>query len=226
MAYYRASRPKVAKLVSNLALREKVEHDLEKRYSPEQITGRLRVEFPDDSEMRVSPETIYQSLYVQSRGALRRDLAVCLRTGRALRRPSRKVGQRKNRIPNMINIAERPAEVEDRAVPGNWESQCFVKPPERRSAVRSSTSGWPVAVPRGRRRGGGRGRSRLGCGCVCWRASSGSSRGSGRRASCWFGLRGRRRAAVHGYNAGGGAGCRCAGPSRSAPGPGRRPRRG
>src|SRR5664279_1566938 len=126
MAYYRASRPKVAKLVSNLALREKVEHDLEKRYSPEQITGRLRVEFPDDSEMRVSPETIYQSLYVQSRGALRRDLAVCLRTGRALRRPSRKVGQRKNRIPNMINISERPPEVEDRAVPGNWEGDLII----------------------------------------------------------------------------------------------------
>ena len=58
---------------------------------------------------------------MQSRGALRRDLAVCLRTGRALRRPSRKTGQRKNRIPNMINISERPPEVEDRAVPGNWE---------------------------------------------------------------------------------------------------------
>jgi hypothetical protein len=64
--------PKVAKLVSNLALREKVEHDLEKRYSPEQIVGRLCLEFPDDLEMRVSTETIYQSLYVVSRGALRR----------------------------------------------------------------------------------------------------------------------------------------------------------
>ena len=116
LAYERASRPKAAKLTTNLVLRAKVEKDLEKKYSPEQITGRLRVEFPDDLEMRVSPETIYQSLYVQSRGALRRDLAVCLRTGRALRRPSRKVGQRKNRIPNLINIAERPPEVEDRAV--------------------------------------------------------------------------------------------------------------
>jgi len=119
LAYDRAGRPKPAKLVTNLALRAKVEKDLEKKYSPEQITGRLRVEFPDDPEMRVSPETIYQSIYVQSRGALRRDLAACLRTGRALRRPSRKVGQRKNRIPNMINVSERPAEVEDRAVPGN-----------------------------------------------------------------------------------------------------------
>jgi len=126
MAYHRASRPKPAKLAVNLALREKVEQDLEKKYSPEQITGRLRLQFPDDPEMRVSPETIYQSIYVQSRGALRRDLAVCLRTGRALRRPSRKVGQRKNRIPNMINIAERPAEVEDRAVPGNWEGDLII----------------------------------------------------------------------------------------------------
>ncbi len=120
LAYDRASPPKPAKLATNLVLRAKVEKDLEKKYSPEQITGRLHVEFPEDPEMRVSPETIYQSLYVQSRGALRRDLAVCLRTGRALRRPSRKVGQRKNRIPNMINISERPPEVEDRAVPGNW----------------------------------------------------------------------------------------------------------
>jgi len=78
LAYDRASRPKPAKLATNLALRAAVEQDLEKKYSPEQITGRLRLEFPDDPEMRVSPETIYQSLYVQSRGALRRDLAVCL----------------------------------------------------------------------------------------------------------------------------------------------------
>ena len=126
MAYHRASRPKPAKLATNLVLRAKVEKDLEKKYSPEQISGRLLAEFPDDPEMRVSPETIYQSLYVQSRGALRRDLAVCLRTGRAVRRPSRKPGQRKNRIPNMINIVDRPAEVEDRAVPGNWEGDLII----------------------------------------------------------------------------------------------------
>ena len=119
MAYHRASRPKPAKLAANLALRTAVERDLEKRCSPEQITGRLLIEFPDGPEMRVSPESIYQSVYVQSRGASRRDLAVCLRAGRALRHPSRKRGQRKNRIPNMINISERPAEVEDRAGPGN-----------------------------------------------------------------------------------------------------------
>jgi hypothetical protein len=98
-----------AKLVTNLVLRGKVEADLAKKYSPEQIAGRLKLDFPNQPEMQVSTETIYQSLYVQSRGALKRDLTRYLRTGRAVRRPSRKVGQRKNRIPNMINIAERVA---------------------------------------------------------------------------------------------------------------------
>ena len=125
-AYVRASRPKPAKLATNLKLRRKVEEDLRRRYSPEQIVGRLRRQFPDDPEMRVSPETIYQSLYVQSRGALRRDLTKCLRTGRALRRPGRQPHQRKNRIPDMINITERPAEADDRAVPGHWEGDLIV----------------------------------------------------------------------------------------------------
>ena len=126
LAYQRAGRPKPSKLATNPALRKKVERDLQMRYSPEQIAGRLRREFPADPEMRVSSETIYQSLYVQSRGALRRDLARCLRTGRALRRPCRQAGQRKNRIPDMINIAERPAEAEDRAVPGHWEGDLII----------------------------------------------------------------------------------------------------
>ena len=126
LAYERASRPEPAKLATNLVLRRKVEEDLRRRYSPEQIVGRLRREFPDDPEMRVSPETIYQSLYVQSRGALRRDLTKCLRTGRALRRPCRQAGQRKNRIPDMINISERPAEADDRAVPGHWEGDLII----------------------------------------------------------------------------------------------------
>jgi len=125
-AYDRASRPKPAKLATNPKLRERVEADLDKKYSPEQITGRLRADFPNDAGMQVCPETIYQSLYVQSRGALKRELTRRLRTGRALRRPSRKVGQRKNRIPDMVNISERPAEVEDRAVPGNWEGDLII----------------------------------------------------------------------------------------------------
>ncbi len=126
LAYERAGRPKPAKLVTNLVLRGKVEKDLEKKYSPEQVVGRLRLEFPDDPEMWVSTETIYQSLYVQSRGALRRELTACLHTGRALRRPSRKGGQRKNRIPNMVNVSERPAEADDRAVPGHWEGDLII----------------------------------------------------------------------------------------------------
>jgi IS30 family transposase len=126
LAYHRASRPKPAKLLTNLRLRGMVEADLAKKYSPEQIAGRLKVEFPDQPEMQVSTETIYQSLYVQSRGALKQELTRCLRTGRAVRRPSRKVGQRKNRIPNMINISERPAEAGDRAVPGHWEGDLII----------------------------------------------------------------------------------------------------
>ena len=126
LAYQRASRPKPAKLHTNLKLRRQVEEDLCRRYSPEQIVGRLRRLFPDDPEMRVSPETIYQSLYVQSRGALRRDLTTCLRTGRALRRPGRQAGKRRNQIPDMINITARPAEADDRAVPGHWEGDLII----------------------------------------------------------------------------------------------------
>ena len=125
-AYQRASRPKPAKLKLNVALRQRVEQDLGKKYSPEQIAGRLRADFPDRPEMWVSTETIYQSLYVQSRGALRRELTAQLRTGRALRSPSRKPGQRKNRIPDMVNISRRPAEVADRAVPGHWEGDLII----------------------------------------------------------------------------------------------------
>ena len=77
--------------------------------------------------MRVSTETIYQSLYVQSRGALRRDLTKCLRTGRALRRPCRQAGRRRNQIPGVVtNISERPAEADDRAVPGHWEGDLIL----------------------------------------------------------------------------------------------------
>ena len=122
----RASRPKPAKLASNPRLRARVERDLARRRSPEQIAGRLRRDFPNQPEMHVSPETIYQSLYVQSRGALRHELTRSLGTGRAIRRPSRKAGQRKNRIPNMVNVVERPAEADDRAVPGHWEGDLII----------------------------------------------------------------------------------------------------
>ena len=116
-----ASRPKVAKLAVNSELRELVQSKLKERLSPEQISAELRVEFRDQPEMWVSHEAIYQAIYVQGRGALRRELAVCLRTGRALRKPRRKVAERRGRIPNMVMISERPPEVEDRAIPGHWE---------------------------------------------------------------------------------------------------------
>jgi transposase, IS30 family len=85
----------------------------------------LRIEFPDDPIMRVSPETIYQSLYVQGRGALRKELAACLRTGRAIRRNRSRI-ERRGQITDMVMISERPPEIEDRAVPGHWEGDLII----------------------------------------------------------------------------------------------------
>lgn len=96
-------------------------------WSPEQISNRLRVDFPDDGCMRISHEAIYQALYVQGRGALRRELTACLRTGRALRVPrARTRGRGKRFVSPEIMISERPAEVEDRAVPGHWEGDLIL----------------------------------------------------------------------------------------------------
>jgi IS30 family transposase len=121
-----ARRPKVAKLAGCPRLRAQVESWLQDElWSPVQISAQLRVEFPHDPMMRVSPETIYQSLYVQGRGALRKELAVCLRTGRAIRRNRSRI-EKRGRIPDMVNISERPAEVEDRAVPGHWEGDLII----------------------------------------------------------------------------------------------------
>jgi transposase, IS30 family len=125
LAWQRASRPKPAKLWVNQRLRQIVEQLLERRYSPEQIAGRLRVKFPADPEMWVSTETIYQSLYVTSRGALRRELTACLRTGRKLRHPGRKATAH-NGPRDMINIAQRPQEADDRALRGHWEGDLMI----------------------------------------------------------------------------------------------------
>jgi len=95
-------------------------------WSPEQISGRLRLDFPDDEAMRVSHEAIYQSLYVQGRGALRRELTACLRTGRALRVPRARTRRGKSFVTSEIMISERPAEAADRAVPGHWEGDLIV----------------------------------------------------------------------------------------------------
>jgi len=155
----RACRPKVAKLVTNEALREYVQERLAgaiarpdgepapgpdvrwvgrrhgrrrdrrwaKAWSPEQIANRLRIDFPDDESMRISHEAIYQALYVQGRGALRRELVACLRTGRALRVPrARTQGRGKKFVTPEIMISERPVEAEDRAVPGHWEGDLIL----------------------------------------------------------------------------------------------------
>jgi IS30 family transposase len=96
-------------------------------WSPEQISSRLRLDFPDDESMRVSHEAIYQSLYVQGRGALRRELTACLRTGRALRVPRARVrGRGKKFVTDEVMISQRPAEAEDRAVPGHWEGDLIL----------------------------------------------------------------------------------------------------
>lgn len=107
---------------------------LNQQHSPEQIAVRLGLDFPNDPEMWVSHETIYQSIYVQGRGQLRRELHRCLRTGRAVRRPQRRVAQRRGRIRDMVNISERPPEVADRAVPGHWEGDLIVGA-ESKSAI-------------------------------------------------------------------------------------------
>jgi len=96
-------------------------------WSPEQISARLRIDFPDDPSMRISHEAIYQSLFVQGRGALARELTACLRTGRALRVPRARVGARgKGFISEEVMISQRPAEAADRAVPGHWEGDLII----------------------------------------------------------------------------------------------------
>ncbi len=124
-AQRRSGRPKATKLAGCRWLCAEVEKGLEREWSPQQISARLRVEFPDDLEMRISHETIYQSLYVQSRGELRRQLTAQLRTGRSTRRAQGRP-QRRGRIVDMVNISQRPAEVEDRAVPGHWEGDLLM----------------------------------------------------------------------------------------------------
>ena len=125
-ACLRALRPKRSKLASNPRLRGAVIGMLKRRCSPQQISARLELDYPDEPEMRIAPETIYQSLYVQSRGRLRKDLSKYLRSGRASRKPRGSHAPSPGKIKDMVLISERPAEVADRAVPGHWEGDLIV----------------------------------------------------------------------------------------------------
>lgn len=136
-AEQKAKRSKATKLSQCPRLRDEVQARLDRQDSPEQIAHRLPIDFPDDEQMRISHETIYVSLYVQGRGELRKDLHKQLRTGRAVRQPRRGLGQRPSggcTIKGGINISERPAEADDRAVPGHWEGD-LIMGKENKSAI-------------------------------------------------------------------------------------------
>jgi IS30 family transposase len=123
----RARRPKPTKLACRPRLCAWVQRRLEQRWSPEEIACRLRVDFPDDEQMRISHETIYRALYVQGRGELRRELTRCLRTGRAVRKPRRRTAPgAHDKITDKVMISDRPAEADDRAVPGHWEGDLII----------------------------------------------------------------------------------------------------
>ena len=181
LAEERAQRPKTAKLAGSEELRAWVQRHLEMKWSPEQISALLKLEFPDRPEMRVSPETIYQSIYVQGRGALRRELARSLRTGRALRKPRRKDGERRGKIPGMVNISERPAEAADRAVPGHWEGDLLI------GARGTSASAWGgFSTGQGRQRAGRGAWRRIGparCRLPCQECPGAVGGGAGRPIS-------------------------------------------
>jgi len=126
-AWQRARRPKPTVFERNPRLASWVEEHLALRWSPRQIAASLVVDFADDEEMRVSHETIYQTLFVQARGGLRKDLTACLRSGRTTRRPQHRAARTPGaRIPEMVMISQRPAEIEDRAVPGHWEGDLIM----------------------------------------------------------------------------------------------------
>ena len=127
-AWARGRRPKVCRLATQPRLRRAVAAKLARQWSPQQIAGWLRATFPSDPDMQVSHETIYRTLFVQSRGVLKRELLQHLRRERRFRhaRAARRVGHRQGRIIDAVSIRERPADVADRAVPGHWEGDLLV----------------------------------------------------------------------------------------------------
>jgi IS30 family transposase len=127
LAVARRARPKTGKIAADPVLRAWVQDGLDSRHSPQQIARRLRRDHPDRPEWHVTHETIYQALYVQAKGGLRREVATWLRTGRAARRPRTRPDQRRSRMATeMVMISDRPAEIADRAVPGHWEGDLIM----------------------------------------------------------------------------------------------------
>jgi IS30 family transposase len=120
LAWERQRRPKPTRLSASPALRAAVQAGLDRRLSPDQIAGRLPVDYPDDDSMRISPETIYQAIYVHPRGGLKKELTAHLRTRRTTRVPRGRT-ERRGGIPDPVSIHDRPAEVEGRLVPGHHE---------------------------------------------------------------------------------------------------------
>jgi IS30 family transposase len=120
------ARPKERKLEQSPRLHHAVNDGLRQKWSPEQISLRLREDHPDDHEMRISHDTIYESLYLQARGTLRTELTLALRTGRARRVGRSRASASRGKIKDMVHISERPAEAADRAVPGFWEGDLII----------------------------------------------------------------------------------------------------
>jgi IS30 family transposase len=154
-AQARRPRPKPRKITADPRLRETVQSYLDQKWSPEQIAAQLRHEFPDRPEMHVAHETIYQTLYLQAQGGLRREVAAALRTGRAIRKPRWQTQQHRGQFRSpMLMISQRPAEADDRAVPGHWEGDLIIGK-DNGSAIgtvveRSTRYVLLVALPHGR----------------------------------------------------------------------------
>jgi transposase, IS30 family len=149
LAWERQRRPKCSRLARNPALRARVQRLLGKRYSPEQVSGRLKMEHPDDPAMRVSHESIYQSIYVYPRGELKRELRACLRSGRQVRR-RRGCREIRGKIVAAVPIGQRPPEVEGRLVPGHHEGDLIMGSVASNSAVGTiveRTTGYVILLP-------------------------------------------------------------------------------
>jgi transposase, IS30 family len=150
LAWERQRRPKPSRLSQDPRLRQQVQRMLERRYSPEQVSGRLKVFYPGEAAMQVSHETIYQSIYVYPRGQLRRELTACLRSGRAVRRRRGARPRTWDRIADAVPIGQRPAEVEGRLVPGHHEGDLIMGSQASNSAIGTiveRTTGYLTLIP-------------------------------------------------------------------------------